>query len=169
MVLFFPHVVSIAMPRKSPLLTEEVLVNSKRDIALLGRTGELSRRLNAIISSYEHSISAVAAIYNTTHKTIHLWIKNYKERGIEGLRTRAGRGRKRLLTAEDIEAISKEISSNSAVTIHKLRTWIKEELGKDISKSTCHNVMRQSGYSYKTARKKHYKSDDNKQDEFKKN
>ena len=157
------------MSRKSPLLTEEVLLNSKKDITLLGRTGELSRRLNAIISSHKHSISAVAKIYNTTSKTVHLWIKNYKDLGIEGLRTKPGRGRKRLLTPEDIEAISKEISNNSAITIHELRAWIKETLGKSVSKGTCHNAMRQSGYSYKTARKKHYKSDKNKQEEFKKN
>lgn len=157
------------MPRKSPLLTEAVLLNSKNDIALLGRTGELSRRLNAIISSHEHSISAVAKIYNTTSKTIHLWIKNYKELGVDGLRTKPGRGRKRLLTSADIEKISKEISNNSAITINELLAWIKETLGKSISKSTCHNVMRQSGYSYKTARKKHYKSDKGKQEEFKKN
>lgn len=157
------------MARKSPYLSEEVYKNSQESLKKLGRTGEISRRLNAIISSYTHSISEVARIYNTTNKTIRLWIKKYKEQGVVGLETSKGRGRKPIFDASDIEQITKVIAGNSAITIKELRLIIEEQIGKKASKSTCHNIMAQCGFSYKTARKRHYKSDPVKQDEFKKN
>lgn len=157
------------MPRKSPYLTESVYESSQSDLRSLGRTGEVSRRLNAIISSYNNSISEVAKIYNTTNKTIRLWIKNYKDHGIEGLSTSKGRGRKPILSPSDIEKVSVILSKNSSITIDNLRQLIESDLGKKVGKSTCHNVMRQCGYSYKTARKKHYKSNPEEQSDFKKN
>ena len=85
------------------------------------------------------------------------------------MKTKPGRGRKPLLTDKDIEKISKKISENSAITIHELRDWIKKTLEITVCKSTTHTVMKRCGYSYKTARKRHYKADSEKQEEFKKN
>ena len=58
------------MTLKSPYLNSEIISNSKSELQKIGRTGEIARRLNAIISSYNHSISDVARIYNTTNKTV---------------------------------------------------------------------------------------------------
>ena len=57
------------MKLKSPYLNSEIIFNSKSELQKIGRTGEIARRLNAIISSYDHSISDVARIYNTTNKS----------------------------------------------------------------------------------------------------
>ena len=48
------------MTLKSPYLTEELLLKTESCLKDLGRTGELARRLNAIIASYHYSISEVA-------------------------------------------------------------------------------------------------------------
>lgn len=135
----------------------------------MGWTGKISRRLNAIISSYNHSISEVAKIYNTTNKTVRSWIKNFKDDGVEGLKVRKGRGRKRILSDGDLVFIASKLKSNSSITIKELMLIIREELGKEVGKTCCHQAMKECGYSYKTARKKHYKSNQEDQIEFKKN
>lgn len=157
------------MSQTSPYLSKELVERSKAALESLGRTGEISRRLVAIISSYNHSITEVAKIYNTTNKTIRLWIKNFQKSGIEGLKISKGRGRKALLNSEDLDFISKALKSNSTITIEELRITIKQKLGKEVGKTCCHEAIKKCGFSYKTGRKHHYKSNPDKQSEFKKN
>tara|TARA_X000001036_G_C20231605_1_gene624137 strand:+ start:81 stop:554 length:474 start_codon:yes stop_codon:yes gene_type:complete len=157
------------MTLKSPYLNSEIVSKSKIELQKTGRTGELARRLNAIISSYNHSISNVARIYNTTNKTVRLWIKRFSHNGIEGLMVKKGRGRKAIFNDQDLDKIKDILSKNPSITIDELRIKIKNIFDKDISKSCCHDYITRCGFSYKTARKKHYKSNDKKQDEFKKN
>ena len=156
------------MALKSPYLTKELLLKTESCLKGLGRTGELVRRLNAIIASYHYSISEVAKFYNTTNKTIRLWIKNFDNNGIEALSVSSGRGRKPILNEFELEEVKKIITSNSTITINILREKIAKKWGKEISKSCCHNIIKSCGFSYKTARKKHYKSDPNNQLAFKK-
>ena len=157
------------MKLKSPYLNSEIIFNSKSELQKIGRTGEIARRLNAIISSYNHSISDVARIYNTTNKTVRLWIKNFASYGIEGLIVKKGRGRKSIFDNKDLDKIRDILNNNPSITIDELSIKIKSIFNKDISKSCCHGYMIKCGFSYKTARKKHYKSNKEVQDEFKKN
>ena len=157
------------MKLKSPYLNGKIIFDSKSELQKIGRTGEIARRLNAIISSYNHSISDVARIYNTTNKTVRLWIKNFASCGVEGLVVKKGRGRKPIFDNHDLDKIRDILSSNSSITIDELRVKIKSIFNKDISKSCCHSYIIKCGFSYKTARKKHYKSNQEKQEEFKKN
>ena len=157
------------MKLKSPYLNSEIIFNSKSELQKIGRTGEIARRLNAIISSYNHSISDVARIYNTTNKTVRLWIKNFVSCGVEGLVVKKGRGRKSIFNNHDLDKIRDILGNNPSITIDELRVKIKSIFNKDISKSCCHGYIIKCGFSYKTARKKHYKSNQEKQDEFKKN
>tara|TARA_Y100000389_G_scaffold202924_1_gene249750 strand:+ start:123 stop:596 length:474 start_codon:yes stop_codon:yes gene_type:complete len=157
------------MTLKSPYLNSEIISKSKIELQKTGRTGELTRRLNAIISSYNHSISNVARIYNTTNKTVRLWIKRFSHNGIEGLMVKKGRGRKAIFNDQDLDKIKDILSKNPSITIDELRIKIKNIFDKDISKSCCHDYITRCGFRYKTARKKHYKSNDKQQDEFKKN
>jgi len=157
------------MTLKSPYLNSEIIFNSKSELQKIGRTGEIARRLNAIISSYNHSISDVARIYNTTNKTVRLWIKNFASYGIEGLIVKKGRGRKSIFDNKDLDKIRDILNNNPSITIDELSIKIKSIFNKDISKSCCHGYMIKCGFSYKTARKKHYKSNKEVQDEFKKN
>lgn len=156
------------MTLKSPYLTEELLLKTEFCLKGLGRTGELARRLNAIIASYHYSISEVAKFYNTTNKTVRLWIKNFDNNGIEALSVSSGRGRKPILNEVELEEVKKIIAANSAITINILIEKIAKKWGKKISKSCCHNIIKSCGFSYKTARKKHYKSEPDSQVAFKK-
>lgn len=157
------------MTLKSPYLTEELLLKTESCLKDLGRTGELARRLNAIIASYHYSISEVAKFYNTTNKTVRLWIKNFDNNGIKALSVSSGRGRKPILNEVELEEVKKIIAENSAITINILIEKIAKKWGKKISKSCCHNIIKSCGFSYKTARKKHYKSDPDSQVAFKRN
>ena len=59
---------SFIIPNSSPYLTKELVEKSKLSLSHLGRNGEISRRLNAIISSYrrlckqQHVVSFRAAL-----------------------------------------------------------------------------------------------------------
>ena len=51
-------------------------------------------RLKAIISAKENGINLTAKILKTQPKAIRIWARRFELEGIEGLKYRAGRGRK---------------------------------------------------------------------------
>lgn len=61
------------------------------------------------------------------------------------------------------------IQGNPNITIKELRLQIQSELGKEVSKSTAHNLIKELGFAYITPRPRHHKQDKLAQSEFKKN
>ena len=128
----------------------------------------ISNKLQAIKSAKKCGIKHVAEVFEVSRVAIMSWVKDFAEMGVEGLKLKQGRGRKRLITPEEKEVIKVWIHKDNGITIKALRLKIESELGKKLGKTTTHDLMHELGYSYITPRPVHYKQDPTLKAEFKK-
>ena len=67
--------------------------------------------------------------------SVNAWVKRYKEEGIEGLKTRAGRGRKPIMDSSDEEAVRCAIEQDRQC-VSKARAAWEQATGKEVSNMT---------------------------------
>lgn len=156
------------MARKSQAISEELFEQAKKNLKILGKTGESGRRLQAIISAKTKGIKMVAEIFGITRKTLMSWISNFESESIKGLTIKAGRGRKKKFPVEHEEQICSMIKARPNITIDELRLKIIEKYNIILGRSTVHRLMKKLSFSYITPRPRHYKSNKNLQEDFKK-
>lgn len=152
----------------SKAISEEVYNKAKEALAEVARGGDVSRKLQAIKSAKEHGISKIADIFGVSRVAIMSWIKNFSESGIDGLKLKAGRGRKSALIDREIAEVQKWLKENHNITLDGIRFKLKEAFNKDLSMGATHNLLKKLKFSYITPRPSHYKKDESSHDEFKK-
>ena len=67
--------------------------------------------------------------------SVNAWVKRYKEEGIDGLKTRPGRGRKPIMDSSDEEAVRRAIEQDRQC-VSKAKTAWEQATGKDASEMT---------------------------------
>ena len=67
--------------------------------------------------------------------SVNAWVRRYKEEGIEGLKTRAGRGRKPIMDSSDEEAVRRAIEQDRQC-VSKAKTAWEQATGKKASDMT---------------------------------
>ena len=67
--------------------------------------------------------------------SVNAWVKRYKEEGIDGLRTRPGRGRKSIMDSSDEEAVRRAIEQDRQC-VSKAKTAWEQATGKETSEMT---------------------------------
>ena len=67
--------------------------------------------------------------------SVNAWVKRYKEEGIEGLKTRSGRGRKPIMDSSDEEAVRCAIEQDRQC-VSKARVAWEQATGKEVSDMT---------------------------------
>lgn len=152
----------------SKAISDKLYSKVREDLKKSAREGDISRKLQAIKSAKEYGITSVAKIYGVSRLSIMNWIKGYELLGIEGLKIKAGRGRKPTINQEEEEIIQKWLEENNRISIKEVKLKIHKEFGKTIQKTAAHELMKKLGFSYITPRPKHYKQVKEKQEEFKK-
>jgi|SaaInlV_150m_DNA_5_1039734.scaffolds.fasta_scaffold61912_1 transposase len=157
------------MTYSSKYLTKELTDSAKQELSKLGQFSMLPIKLKAISACSDNQIKDVALIIGFSKRSIGSWIKAFKEEGVDGLLSKAGRGRKSLLSDDIRGLLKKSLESNPNITLKELSFLIKKRCGLLISKSTIHNYLKVMGYSHITSRPKHHKQDQAKLDQFKKN
>jgi transposase len=156
------------MARVSSAISDELLKKCEITLKQQGKTGEIARRLQAIISAKRHNISKVASIFGVTRVTIMKWIKDFDKESIGGLVVKKGRGRKRIFNKGDEDNIYKIIKKNPNITAKELKQIIENDLLKAVGIATVYRLMRGLGFSYITPRPTHYKQDKKVAEDFKK-
>ena len=157
------------MASSSKLLTEQVVEEAKYQLRKIGKAALISRKLEAVIAAKTHGISQVAKIYDITRTTLTSWIKHIQNGSIERLNAPAERKRKNKLNDMQRGQILEWIKADSQLTIKAIRIKIENVFNIEISKSTVHREIKKLNYSYIKPRPKHFKQDQNKVAEFKKN
>ena len=96
------------MKIKDEKILQELIYLSKH-----GKSLQERRRSHALILSHEgHTKREIALFLQVTQRSVFLWLKEFKERGIESLKARSGRGRKTKLSPQnDKEIVKKHIES----------------------------------------------------------
>jgi transposase len=102
-----------------------------------GTSHAFRRRCEMIlIKSQGRSSSDVAEIVGSCEMSVHNWVHRYQDQGINGLMTKAGRGRKAILQEEDLESVQ------AAVAEHRQRLSVaKAELERALGKSFCQETL----------------------------
>lgn len=156
------------MSRVSKVISDKLYEEVQADLKVCGHQGDVSRKLQAIKSAKENGITLVAKIFGISRVALMEWIASYESEGVGGLKIKAGRGRKPIISSEEEEIIKEWLEQDNTLTIRALGAKISQKLGKKIGKTATHDLMKKIGFSYITPRPKHYKQDKQKQDEFKK-
>lgn len=157
------------MPATSKLLDDLTVLRAQEGLKQMGKSAIISKKLQAIISAKTHGISKVATIYNVTNKSLTFWIKSLRNGSLSDLIPKDKATRKPLLCETEGKIILKWLEMNPDLTIKKITLRIKKEMQINASKSTVHRLIKKLGFSHITARPQHYKQDEEKLEQFKKN
>jgi transposase len=108
-----------------------------------GKTHTFRRRCQVILlKSTGRTSEDVALITSMTYVSVNAWVKRYKDLGIDGLQTLAGRGRKPKLTKEaDKESVLKAAKAHRQRLQTAKAEW-QEQSGKTVSISTLKSFLK---------------------------
>jgi transposase len=156
------------MSKKTVLISEDVFLYAEDSLKNMGRTGRASNRLQAIIAAYKHGIKHVAEVLDVSRASIHRWVNLLRDKGVDGLRDVSKPARSKL-NEKQKNILKVWIEDNPALTIREIGIKIAKEFKLEVGKSSIHRTLTSLGFSHITGRQKHYKSDEQRQNEFKKN
>ena len=112
-------------------------VAALEDIYRQGVNPALGRRCQMVLlKSQGRASSEIAGIVGGCQVVVNNWVHRYLDHGIEGLRTKPGRGRKAILQEGDLESV------RAAVAEHRQRLSVaKAELEQTLGKSFCQETL----------------------------
>ncbi|MDA9231330.1 winged helix-turn-helix domain-containing protein [Rickettsiales bacterium] len=157
------------MPRTSSTINEDLVLKCKIALKQQGKSREISRRLQAIISAKDHNISKVSSIFGITRATLLKWIKDFDKKSVDGLVVSKGRGRRKIFDSKSENRIRKIIEKNPSITAISLKKVIEDKMAITVGIATIYRLIKRLGFSYITPRKYHYKQDKVEVGRFKKN
>jgi transposase len=108
-----------------------------------GKSHAFRRRCQMMLLKSEQRTSAeVADILGCCEVVVNSWLKRYGEEGIEGLKTRPGRGRKPILDSDkDLERVKGAVQvSRQRLSLAKAE--LEAELGKTFSTKTLERYIK---------------------------
>lgn len=153
----------------SKAVSDDVFIQAQRALKELGKTGEVSRKLQAIIAARTVGVSLAAKVFCTSRPSLMAWINNFSHDATQGLKIKPGRGRKPFVDDKIREKLRQFMEKNPNTTMEGVRKYIKEKHNISISISSANRLMKQLHLSYITPRPKHYKAETRDQEAFKKN
>jgi transposase len=117
----------------------------------------------------------VVDMFQVVFPTLREWLLRFIAEGIEGLREKRGKGRKRKLSAEQEEYFRQQVEAlqksreGGRVRGQDIKVLLKEKFCVDHALPSVYHVLERCGLSWISARSKHPKSDPAVQEDFKKN
>ncbi len=109
-----------------------------------GQTRSFRQRCQMVLLKSEEPTSVeVVSILGSCEMTVNNWLKRYESEGFEGLRTRAGRGRKAILQAVDLAQVKAAVKQ-SRQRISAARAELEESLGKEFSHSSLKRFLKKT-------------------------
>ena len=94
-----------------------------------------------ILSSEGYQVKDLAEVLGVSANTIYGWLNRWEKKGVVGLRDRAGRGRKPILSVADFAQVKLRVQEN-AQQLRLARVQLKEELKRDFSEKTLRRYIK---------------------------
>lgn len=95
-----------------------------------------------LLKSEQRPAAEIAGILGCCEVVVNNWLRRYESEGIDGLRTRPGRGRKPLLDAEqDLPRVKAAVAANRQ-QISLAKAELEAELGKTFSTKTLQRYLK---------------------------
>ena len=121
------------------ITTLQLTDSEKHDLEIAYKTGDshcYRTRCKAILlKSQGKSANEIASILDVSIPSVFNWIKRYGDEGINGLKTRTGRGRKPIIDSSDEEIIRKAIEEDRQNVSKSREAW-QNATGKKASDAT---------------------------------
>ena len=89
-----------------------------------------------LLKAQGHKSKEIAAMFGCGEKSVNDWLHRYRAEGINGLRTRAGRGRPAILSAEADASTVRETVQQHRRRISQAKAALEADLGKEFSQRT---------------------------------
>ena len=109
-----------------------------------GKKHAFRKRCQVILLKAERRDSkSVGSIVKMCAMSVNTWVKRYKEEGIEGLKTKEGRGRKAILNKDQDQAPILEVvkANRQRVDIAKAE-WESHNANKTVSRDTFRRFLK---------------------------
>jgi transposase len=155
------------MPKITKIIDKELESKAQKALDEVGSDGVVALRLKAIIASYKHGLKKVSEVYDINRSSLHRWAALFKKGGAAAIKNIPKPSRSKL-SIEQQDQIKSWVLSDSGLTIKAIKIQIKENFDINLEKSSIHRMLKKLGFSHITGRKKHYKSNESAQSEFKK-
>ncbi len=117
----------------------------------------------------------VAHMFQISLTALRKWLLRFLTGGVDGLRAKPGRGRKRKLLPEQEEEFRQQVEQlqehrdGGRIRGQDVQVLLKEKFCIDHALPSVYHVLERCGLSWISARSKHPKSDPVAQEDFKKN
>lgn len=109
-----------------------------------GKTHSYRQRCKGVLLKSEKRNSAeVAQQLGCNEVTVNVWLRRYEENGIEGLKTRSGRGRKPILEEADLEKVKAVVAAHRQ-KLSIAREELEQALGKSFSQDTLKRFVKKT-------------------------
>ena len=109
-----------------------------------GKRHPFRQRCQIILLKSEKRTSVeIESILGCCEMVINNWLKRYESEGLKGLQTRAGRGRKAILQAVDLEQVKAAVKENRQ-RISQARAELEESLGKEFSMNSLKRFLKKT-------------------------
>lgn len=162
-------------PKEVTFVDEATRARAEKEIQNLPY-GIQAFRLTAIIAIGKgKTFSETSEFFDVHVQTLYRWVRNYKARGLDGLKDRPSGHRPKKLNPDQEIIVQKWLADQQNAegrTIHwtvgLLRLHILEQFGVSISQTRMWTWMRAWKFTLKVPRPKHQKGDPLLQAEFKK-
>ena len=162
------------MGRPKTTFTPELASRAQADLDALDHHG-IIQKLRAIIAVSKSPISTVAEVVGVANETIWRWAKAYEKEGLEGLYPKPKRPKPSKLTREQklkvLFWIDERITPDGKDvhwTLERLRQTIADQFGQTLGINTIWVWLRKENRKLKVPRPRHYQSDQQAQEAFKK-
>jgi transposase len=110
-----------------------------------GKSHAFRQRCQMILQKAERRSSRdVAEQVGCCEPVVNTWLRRYQEHGLDGLRTRQGRGRKAILRQETDLAAVRLAVQNSRQRVSLARAELERELGKEFSTLTLKRFLKKT-------------------------
>lgn len=108
-----------------------------------GSPGVFSRRCHIILLKSEGRTSKeVGLIVKMDQMTVNSWLNRYESGGLEGLKTKGGRGRKQILDLRTDEAIVRKAIEKERQRLSQAKQILEVELNKQFSSKTLKRFLK---------------------------
>ncbi len=163
------------MGRHKSILTTDIQKRIDLELKNLPNS-EIHFRLTALKAATTNNQEKVASIFAISRSTLQRWGNAFKNNGIEGLKNKPKGHKAPTLSEVEKEILKKWIltsDDNKGKKVHwtlkRLVLEISTVFGKKVGKTPLWLLMKKMGLSLKKPRPKHYKSNKELQESFKKN
>lgn len=90
-------------------------------------------------------VTEVAKLTFKTNRMIHRWLNRFDEFGIDGLKDKAGRGRKHILSDEQINDLAEVLKNTTHINAIAVKKIINKAYNLDLTLPTVYNIIKRTG------------------------